>query len=104
MPWLSETPSQEQHKETERIDDDQALEATSSDHLHIKGVEDEENSSRKTSTSNDQDESIEIIEDSEPVATLPNEDSQVSIYMLSLPFVNCVNDTGKQILSNGKGY
>lgn len=77
MPWLTESPSQEQGKEVEQIDDDQTLDVTSADHLHTAEAGDEENSSRRTSNSNDQDESIEIIEGSDPVATLPNEDSQV---------------------------
>ncbi|KAF8944007.1 hypothetical protein BGZ47_004765 [Haplosporangium gracile] len=80
MPWISESSSQEQGKETEQIDDDKVLEANSTDHFYI--TESEED--RRTSTSKDQDESIEIIEDSDPVAIMRNEDSQITLITSSL--------------------
>lgn len=63
----------------EQIDDDKTVEATSAENLHTTEAEDEEKTDRRTSTSNDQDESIEIIEDSDPVAIMRTEDSQVLI-------------------------
>ncbi|KAF9140766.1 hypothetical protein BGX30_006007 [Mortierella sp. GBA39] len=79
MPWISESSSQEQSKETEQIDDDNTVEDTSAGDHHTTEAEDEENTGRRTSTSNDQDESIEIIEDSDPVATMRTEDSQLTL-------------------------
>ncbi|KAF9545092.1 hypothetical protein EC957_011247 [Mortierella hygrophila] len=79
MPWISESSSQEQSKETEQTDDDKTAEDTSARDHHTTEAEDEENTGRRTSTSNDQDESIEIIEDSDPVATMHTEDSQLTL-------------------------
>ncbi|KAF9339297.1 hypothetical protein BGZ91_006418 [Linnemannia elongata] len=63
----------------EQIDDDKTVEATSAENLHTTEAEDEEKTDRRTSTSNDQDESIEIIEDSDPVAIMRTEDSQMTL-------------------------
>lgn len=63
----------------EQIDDDKTVEAASAENLHTTEAEDEEKTDRRTSTSNDQDESIEIIEDSDPVAIMRTEDSQMTL-------------------------
>lgn len=83
MPWLSDSSSQGQSKETEQVDDDKTVEASSAEHIHTTGAEDVENTDRRTSASYDQNESIEIIEDSDPVATMRTEDSQVLIHQFS---------------------
>lgn len=83
MPWISESSSQGNSKETKQVDDDKAIEATSAELIHTTETEDEENTGLRTSTSNDQGESMEIIEDLDPVATMRTEDSQVLIHQLS---------------------
>ncbi|KAF9150780.1 hypothetical protein BG015_007402 [Linnemannia schmuckeri] len=80
MPWISESSSQEQSKETEQLDDNKDLEANSTDYFHTTEPEDD----RRTRISKDQDESIEIIEDSDPVAIMRNEDSQITLITSSL--------------------
>ncbi|KAF9909713.1 hypothetical protein EC991_008194 [Linnemannia zychae] len=81
VPWLTEEPSGEKDEETEEIEADNSLDANSADNIHTEVTKavDGENSSHRSSVSNDQENSIEVIEETDPVAIIRTEDSQATL-------------------------
>ncbi|KAF9132951.1 hypothetical protein BGW39_010942 [Mortierella sp. 14UC] len=81
VPWLAEEPARERSEETEEIDVDQPLDSTSAHNILTEDAEavEEENTHHSSSISNDQENGIEIIEESDPVAIIRTEDSQATL-------------------------